>query len=148
MTENIVLIVAGLIGGLIAGLTGIGTGFIMLVVMPLFLPQFGVPESFLVKTTIANAIFSTFISSIANIVTTVRHKSFYLHETLWVAAGAVACSLLVFETVVKSRFYSRDMFNAIVVVFMFTVIIQTFKKLRLSNPADEQFTTIKLLATG
>jgi uncharacterized protein len=148
MIENLLLASAGLIGGFIAGLTGIGTGFIMLAVIPLALPQFQVPASYFVSMTIANAIFATFISSLANMLTTIRQKSFYLHETLWVALGAVLSSFLVFETVAKSNFYSRDAFNAVIVFFMFIIIFQTFKKLRLSNPQDEQVTRTRLMITG
>ena len=78
MTENLLLAAAGLFGGFIAGLTGIGTGFIMLVVIPLVLSRFGVPDQYFVTITIANAIFATFISSLANVATTIRQKSFYL----------------------------------------------------------------------
>ncbi len=142
MIENLLLAAAGLTGGFIAGLTGIGTGFIMLAVIPLALPLFGVPESYFVPVTIANAIFATFVSSLANMLTTIRQKSFYLRETLWVALGAVITSFLVFETIAKSSFYSRNFFNSVVVFFMFIIIIQTFKKLRLSNPQDEQVTLL------
>jgi uncharacterized protein len=146
--ENLLLAVAGLIGGFIAGLTGIGTGFIMLAVIPLALHHFGVPESYYVSVTVANAIFATLISSIANILTSLRNKAFYLKETLWVAASAVLFSVVIFELVVKSSLYSRNFFNAVVVVFMFVVILQIFRKLRLSNPQDEHSTTPRLLLTG
>lgn len=148
MAENLLLVAAGLIGGFIAGLTGIGTGFIMLAVIPLVLVQFGVPESYYVSVTIANAIFATLVSSIANILISLRKKAFYLKETLWVAASAVIFSFMVFEVVVKSSFYSRNFFNAVVVVFMFIVILQIFKKLRLSNPQDEHSTKPRLVLTG
>lgn len=148
MIENLLLAVAGMIGGFVAGLTGIGTGFMMLAVIPLVLSHFGVPDDFFVRTTIANAIFATLISSAANIITTVRQKLFFLKETLWVALGAVTTSFIVFETVAKSDFYSRNFYNGVVVLFMFIIIFQTFKKLKLSNPQDEHVTKSKLLITG
>ena len=148
MIENLLLGLAGLIGGFIAGLTGIGTGFIMLAVIPLVLSRFGVPDQYFVSVTIANAIFATLISSLANVATTIRQKSFYGKETLWTALGAVTTSFIVFELVAKSSFYSRDFFNAVVVFFMFIIIIQTFKKLKLSNPQDEHVTKPRLLLTG
>lgn len=148
MTENLLLVAAGLVGGFIAGLTGIGTGFIMLGVIPLVLTKFGVPDQYMVTITIANAIFATFISSLANVATTIRQKAFYLKETTWTALGAVTASFLVFELVAKSSFYSRDLFNAVVVFFMFVIIIQTFKKLKLSNPQNEHVTKPRLVLTG
>ncbi|MCK6616135.1 MAG: sulfite exporter TauE/SafE family protein [Cyclobacteriaceae bacterium] len=148
MIENLVLAAAGFTGGLIAGLTGIGTGFMMLAVIPLVLSRFGVPEQYYVTVTIANAIFATMVSSLANMATTIRRKSFYLNETKWTALGAVVASFVVFETIAKSSFYSRTFFNSVVVLFMFIIIIQTFKKLKLSNPQDEHITKTKLLLTG
>ncbi len=148
MIENLLLLITGMIGGLIAGLTGIGTGFVMLAVIPMVLVNFGVPEASIVSATIANAIFATFVSSFANVAATIKTKSFYVKETFWAALGAVIFSLLVFETVVKSEFYSRALFNGVIVFFMFIIIFQTFKKLRLSNPQDEQVTKPKLFFTG
>ncbi|MBX2965355.1 MAG: sulfite exporter TauE/SafE family protein [Cyclobacteriaceae bacterium] len=148
MIENLLLGIAGLIGGFIAGLTGIGTGFIMLGIIPMVLTRYGVPDSYAVSVTIANSIFATMVSSFANMVTTIRQRTFYLKELLWTSLGAVIVSFIVFELVVKSDLYSKNFFNAVVVFFMFIIIFQTFKKLKLSNPTDEHVTTGKLLVTG
>lgn len=137
-----------MIGGFIAGLTGIGTGFMMLAVIPLVLTHFGVPDNYVVSATIANSIFATMVSSFANMATTIRQKKFYIKETLWTALGAVVMSFIVFETVVKTDFYSRELFNVVVIVFMFIIIFQTFKKLKLSNPEDEDVSRTKLIITG
>jgi uncharacterized membrane protein YfcA len=148
MIENLLLVAAGMVGGCIAGLTGIGTGFMMLAIIPLVLSGFGVPEHYMVSVTIANSIFATMVSSLANMATTIRQRNFYLKETLWVGTGAAVTAIVVFELIAKSGFYSRDFFNAVVVVFMFIIIIQTFKKLRLSNAQDEHITKPRLVITG
>lgn len=148
MIENLLLVVAGLVGGFIAGLTGIGTGFLMLSVIPLVLKGFNVPDQYFVSVTIANTIFATFISSMANVVTTIHQRKFYLMETIWVGISAMTTAFVVFEIVAKSSFYSRDLFNMVVIFFMFIIIIQTFKKLKLSNPQDEHVTKPRLAITG
>ena len=148
MTENLLLVIAGIIGGFISGLTGLGTGIIMLGVIPIVLIQYGVPESQFVSVIIANTIFSTLASSLANVVTTLRQKMFFLKETLWVAFFASIFSFLVFEIIVTSGVYSKGLFNSIIVVFMFIIILQTFRKLKLSNVQDERVTKIKLAVTG
>jgi uncharacterized membrane protein YfcA len=148
MIENLLLAGAGVIASLIAGLTGIGTGFMMLAVIPLVLASFGVPDQYFVSVTIANSIFATMVSSLANMTTTIKQKSFYVKETLWTAIGAVATSFVVFELVAKSDFYSKTFFNSVVVFFLFMIIIQTFKKLKLSNPQNEHVTKPRLLLTG
>ncbi len=148
MVENVLLVAAGIIGGLIAGLTGLGTGIIMLGVIPLMLIQYGIPENQYVSVIIANTIFATLISSLANVATSLRQRMFYLKETLWVAFFAVIFSFLVFEGIVSSGFYSKQLFNSIIVGFMFIIILQTFKKLKLSNVQAERITKPKLILTG
>lgn len=148
MTENLLLVVAGIVGGFISGITGLGTGIIMLGVIPIVLAQYGVPESQLVSVIIANTIFSTLASSFANVATTLRQKMFFLKETLWVGFFASIFSFLVFEIIVTSGSYSKELFNSIIIVFMFIIILQTFRKLKLSNVQDERVTKTKLAATG
>lgn len=148
MTENLLLVTAGLIGGFIAGLTGIGTGIVMLGVIPLVLLQYNIPENQLVSVIIANTIFSTLMASFANVVTVIRQRMFFLRETLWVGFFAVIFSFLVFETIVGSNFYSKEVFNSIIIGFMFVIILQTFKKLKLSNVQAERVTNPRLMLTG
>lgn len=146
--ENLILVVAGLIGGLISGLTGLGTGIVMLGVIPIILMQYGVPEGQLVSVIIANTIFSTLVSSFANVIAALRHGRFYLKETLWVGFFASISSFLVFFMIVRSNFYSKQLFNSVILAFMFIIILQTFKKLKLSNVQAERVTKLKLTATG
>lgn len=120
----------------------------MLGVIPLMLMQYGVPEHQFVSVIIANTIFATLVSAFANVVTTIRQKMFFWKETIWVGVFAVACSFLVFEWIVSSNLYSKQVFNTIIVVFMLIIILQTFRKLKLSNAQDERITKTKLILTG
>lgn len=148
MLLNLLYVLAGVIGGLIAGLTGLGTGIVMLGVIPIMLAQYGVPDSQIVSVIIANTIFATLVSSFANVITTMRQKMFFWKETLWVGAFAVIFSFLVFEWIVGSSFYSKTVFNSIIIGFMMIIILQTFRKMKLSNVQDEHVTPIKLTLTG
>src|SRR5689334_18824451 len=148
MTENLLLVLAGLIGGFISGLTGLGTGLVMLGVIPIILNQYGVPEGQVVSVIIANTIFSTLVSSLANVVTSLRQKMFFPRETLWVSFFATICSYLVFEMIVSSGVYSKELFNSIIIFFMVIILFQTFRKLKLSNVMDERVTKVKLSLTG
>jgi uncharacterized membrane protein YfcA len=132
MIENLLYVLAGIIGGFIAGLTGLGTGIVMLGVIPIMLMQYGVPDYQVVSVIIANTIFATLVSSFANVITTMRHKMFFWKETLWVGVFAVIFSFLVFELIVTSNFYSKQVFNSIIIGFMLIIILQTFRKLKLS----------------
>jgi uncharacterized membrane protein YfcA len=148
MIDNFLLVIAGIVGGFIAGLTGLGTGVVMLGVIPLILLQYAVPESQQVSVIIANTILSTLISSFVNVVTTIRQRMFFLKEILWVGFFASICSFLVFKTIVNSSFYSKQLFNSVIVIFMLIIILQTFRKLKLSNVQDERVTNFRLSITG
>ncbi|HET9053319.1 MAG TPA: sulfite exporter TauE/SafE family protein, partial [Cyclobacteriaceae bacterium] len=101
-----------------------------------------------VSVIIANTIFATLISSFANVITTMRQKMFFWKETFWVGAFAVVFSFVVFEWIVGSSFYSKQVFNSIIIAFMIAIILQTFRKLKLSNVQDEHITPFKLTLTG
>jgi uncharacterized protein len=148
MLLKLLYVLAGIVGGFIAGLTGLGTGIVMLGVIPVMLMQYGVPDHQIVSVIIANTIFATLVSSFANVLTTMRQKMFFWKETLWVGVFAVTCSFLVFEWIVTSDFYSKQVFNSIIIGFMLIIILQTFRKLKLSNALDEQTTSLKLTLTG
>jgi uncharacterized protein len=148
MMENLLLVAAGIIGGFIAGLTGLGTGIVMLGVIPLLLMPYNIPDDQLVSVIIANTIFATLVSSFANVVTSFRQRMFFLTETLWVGFFAVLFSFFVFEAIVSSGFYSKQLFNSIIVGFMLVIILQTFRKLKLSNVEAERVTKPRLVATG
>lgn len=148
MLSNLLYVLAGMIGGFLAGLTGLGTGFVMLGVIPIMLMQYGVPDQQIVSVIIANTIFSTLVSSFANVITSMRQKMFFWKETVWVGIFAVIFSFLVFEVIVTSSFYSKQVFNSIIIGFMLIIILQTFRKLKLSNVQDERVTPVKLTLTG
>lgn len=137
-----------MIGGFIAGISGIGTGIVMLAVIPIALQSYDIPPHQLVSVIIANAIFATLVSSVANVATTLRQRSFYPRETWRVSIAAVITSFAIFEIIVKSDLYSKNFFNGILVFFMLFIIVQTFKKLKLSNAEDERVSTPRLLTTG
>ncbi|HEY3430553.1 MAG TPA: sulfite exporter TauE/SafE family protein, partial [Cyclobacteriaceae bacterium] len=146
--ENLLLVAAGIVAGFIAGLTGLGTGIVMLAVIPSILVHYQIPDHQLVSVIIANTVFSTLVSSFANVVTSLRHRMFFLKETIWVGFFAVIFSFLVFEWIVSSGMYSKQLFNSIIVGFMFIIILQTFRKLKLSNVEAERVTKPKLILTG
>lgn len=144
----LLLILAGFAGGFIAGLTGIGTGIVMLSVIPLILPTYSVPDERVVTVIIANAVFATMVSSLVNVLTIIRRHHFHFRETLWVGISSVGASFLVFEFIVKSSFYSRALFNGILILVLFSILIQTLKKLKLSNTLEERVTRGRLFIAG
>ena len=113
---HLFLLLVGIIGGFIAGIAGIGTGFILIAVIPIALQHFGLPSHELVKFTIANTIFVTMCSSFMNNLTTIVKGRFYGKESFWVSLSAmVVASLFLSFAVLKSN-YSKDLYNIIIIV--------------------------------
>lgn len=148
MTEFILLLLAGLIGGLLAGLSGIGTGIIMLAVIPFALHAYDIPDSYFVSITIANTVFATMMSSLINMITSLRQQGFYKRETIWISVTAMAVAFITFETIVKSEYYSKAMFSTLIIVYLMVIVIQVFRKLKLSNVLAEKITKGKMIMTG
>jgi uncharacterized protein len=146
--EFFFLVLAGLVGGFIAGLVGIGTGIIMLAVIPLVLPGYMVAPEHIVSYTVANTIFATMCSSFVNIATIIRQKNMYWKDSLAVSIAAVVCAILVFETFVKSDYYSKTLFNTLVVLLLATIIYRSIKKLRINRNKSERKSTTKLTLAG
>ncbi len=148
MTEFILLLLAGLISGLLAGLTGIGTGIIMLTVIPFALRANNIPEAYFVSLTIANTVFATMMSSLVNVVSSIRPQGFYKKETIWISLSAMAVAFIAFETIVKSPYYSKPLFNTIIIIYLIAIVVQVFRKLKLSNVLAEKITKGKMIVTG
>ena len=131
-----------------AGLSGIGTGIIMLAVIPFALRANNIPEAYFVSLTIANTVFATMMSSLVNVITSIRQQGFYKKETIWISVTAMAVAFITFETIVKSPFYSKSLFNTIIVIYLIAIVVQVFRKLKLSNVLAEKITKTKMALTG
>lgn len=142
------LSLAGLVGGFIAGLTGIGTGFLMIVVIPLALQYMNMAEAEMVRFTIANTIFATMCSALVNNLTMWRKKQIHMKDMAWVTVSAVISSSVVLHFFVMREEYSKDTYNSIIVIFLTYIIYRTIYKLRKPFHYDEVESKFKLSVTG
>lgn len=144
----LLLSIAGLIGGFIAGLTGIGTGFLMVVVIPVALRYMNMPDDEIVRFTIANTIFATLCSSFVNNISMWRKKQLYVLETGIVSAVAVVSSSIVLQWFVLKEEYSSTSYNIIIIIFLAYIIYRTINKLRQAIHYEEDESRAKLATTG
>jgi len=144
----IYLFLAGLVGGFIAGLAGIGTGFLLIAIIPLALYHLGIPPNETVKLTIANTIFATTCSSFMNNLTTIKKGKFYAKESFLAVCAAIISSVLLLQFAVMQTNYSRKAYNLIIITFLVFVVIRSILKLRKPLRIEESITKIKLLITG
>ncbi len=142
------LLVAGFAGGFLAGITGIGTGFVMIVVIPIALNHLGIPASEVVRFTIANTIFATMCASFTNNLRLIIKGEIYKKETSIIALAAAVSAGLVLQLVVINSNYSKQTYNIVIIVLMTYIIMRTLMKLNASFKPKENINTFKLLTTG
>lgn len=144
----LLLLLAGLIGGFIAGMAGIGTGFLLIAIIPIALKSLGIPDEEIVKLTIANTIFATMCSSFVNAVTTIIKTRFYPKESLWTASAAIIIAALLLQFAVLQSTYSVKLYNSIIIIFLIYVIIRSLSRINFPTPENAQASIPKLITTG
>lgn len=142
------LLLTGIIGGLLAGITGVGTGFIMIAVIPIALKHLNIPEELTVQLTIANTIFATMCSSFTNNLQIVIKRTGFLKETLLLALSAGITAAILLQSVVLDGNYTLTIYNSIIVILMAYIILRSVYKLKKKLTLKETITSVKLLITG
>ena len=148
MTTYLLLSLAGLVGGFIAGLTGIGTGFLMVVVIPIALNYLGIPGEEIVRFTIANTVFATMCSAFVNIISMWRTRQLHVKETSLVSIAAVVFAGVILQFFVLKESYPSNVYNAVLVIFLSYIIYRTVNKLRQAIHYEEDRSRAKLTVTG
>jgi len=127
-TYYLYLFIAGGVGGFLSGLLGIGGGIIYILVIPAVLLHFGTPHSEIVQYTIANSIFAAFFASLAANFVLVKRKSFYLKESLFVGLAGAFSAILFLQFIVNTDWYSRQIFNIVVVLLLIFMLFRFLQK--------------------
>lgn len=125
--EYILLALAGLAGGFLAGLLGIGGGIVYILILPIVLTEAGIASAEIVQYTIANSLFGTFAASLSGTAALIRTRDFYWKETLLVAVASVVVALLSLELIVNTSFYSRKVFNVVIILILTYILIRTIR---------------------
>ncbi len=144
----LMLFVAGVVGGFVAGVTGIGTGILMLAIIPLVLQSLGCPESAIIPMTIANTVVGTLFASLMNNLTVIKNKRFYKKEAIIVGVSGASFALVVLEGFVKGTTYSPVLYNFLIVSVMFFIIYRTLKRSTSAASVKESATPLKLVLSG
>lgn len=134
MLDYFFLTIAGIGGGFLAGLLGIGGGIIYILILPLALSHAGAPSSELVQYIIANSIFGTLFASLSGNIAQIRDKRFYKKEVIVVGLAGAITSIFILYFIVYTSWYSREIFNIVVIAFLSLIIINV---LRNANPKNK-----------
>lgn len=127
------LFVAGLAGGFLAGLLGIGGGIIYILILPFALQLIGVPQLEIVQYVISNSIFGTLFASLAGNIAEIRNKRFYRNEVLVVGLLGAISALFVLNFVVHTSWYSKEVFNGVVILAMIYIFINVISNSNRGN---------------
>jgi len=122
------LLLTGILGGFLAGFLGIGGGILYIFILPIFLSQFGIEGRELVRYTIANSIFCTLIASISGNIAQLRFRRFYKREVFLVGAFGIISSLVTLKLIVFSEWFSKELFDVILVMLLVFILVQTLRK--------------------
>jgi uncharacterized protein len=148
VVHALLLLLAGLFSGFLAGLTGIGTGILLLVIIPFSLNYLGVHPDEIIKYTIANTIFATMCSSLLNNITVIRRRRFYAEPTLWVGIGGLITAALSLKYIILPMRYPKEWFNALVVTLLIYIVFRTINKLRQPGHMVEKVSWGRLTLAG
>jgi uncharacterized membrane protein YfcA len=150
MSYFIFLFFTGLAGGFLGGLLGIGGGLLFIVILPIALQQVGVPEAELAQYIIANSLFATFFSSLTANYIYIKRKTFHLREVMIIGVFSIITSVVMLKTVVNTSWYSKDVFDNIIIILLMYLLLRTFLNARKAvvEDKDTRKSTVLLSLVG
>ena len=98
-------------------------GIIFLVILPFALLDLGVAEADLVQYIVANSLFGVFFASLTGNIAHITFRSFHLKESSLVGIAGSIAAMLVLSYIVVQPWYSRGIFNVVIILFLLYVLI-------------------------
>ncbi|PTB94067.1 hypothetical protein C9994_12465 [Marivirga lumbricoides] len=127
MEFYLLLFCAGLLGGLISGLLGVGGGLVYIFILPIAFLYIGIPEQEVAQYTIANSLLGTFFAASFATINHIRNKEFYPKAILIISISSILSGVLVLNFIVNTPFYSKEVFNVVVIIIMVLMLLSTLR---------------------
>ncbi|MBK6266671.1 sulfite exporter TauE/SafE family protein [Marivirga sp. S37H4] len=121
------LFLAGLAGGLFSGLLGVGGGLVYILILPAAFIHIGIPVQEIAQYTVANSILGTFFAASFGTVNHIGNKEFYPKAILIISLSAIIASLLTLNFIVNTPFYSKEVFNIVVIILLVIMLLSTLR---------------------
>ncbi|TAH24395.1 MAG: sulfite exporter TauE/SafE family protein [Cytophagales bacterium] len=131
------LFLSGLIGGFAAGLIGIGGGLIYILIIPEVLMLLGIPNFEIPQYTIANSLFTIFITSIIVNYNHFKNKIYY-KELIIIGLSSIVSSVLALKYIVNTHLYSLNTFNIITLLIILVLLINSIYKLKQADSVQTE----------
>ena len=125
MSFYLLLFLAGLVGGLISGLLGVGGGIVYILILPIAFQFVGIPDAEIAQFTIANSLFGTFFAGLFGTYSHFKHGEFYPKQILLISISSILAGLLSLYFIVNTPFYSREVFNIVVIFLLVAMLVST-----------------------
>ncbi len=120
----LLLAIAGSLGGFLGGLVGIGGGIIFVVILPEALLAMGAPPNEVTQLTIANSLIVTTISAGISTYSHFKLGNLTLKPMAFLGGAAVLSSLAVTKFFVNSPYYSKGLFDSILLLVMSIILFR------------------------
>lgn len=133
--EYFILFISGIIGGLIAGLLGLGGGIFYIMVLPFVIQWYGIPAEESSAFVVANSLLGICVASGSSMISSLQKLKGYIKESLIIGIPAIIISLLTTHFIVHSNWFSKELFNAFVILLMVFILIQMIVKMRKTKSA-------------
>ncbi|SMG52722.1 Uncharacterized membrane protein YfcA [Marivirga sericea] len=141
------LFLAGLVGGLISGLLGVGGGIVYILILPIAFQFIGIPDQEIAQFTIANSLFGTFFAGLFATYSHFRQGEFYPRQILLISVSSIIAGLLSLYFIVNTPFYSRDVFNIVVIFLLIAMLVSTLSNAKKQASFQETTKRTKRLLT-
>jgi uncharacterized membrane protein YfcA len=126
ITDIIILAICGCIGGFMSGYLGVGGGIVYIPVLDYFLYKLGLRDDDLVKSILANSLFTIIFSGSVASYKQYRTGNFYPREILLTAIPGMVSSLFLTWLIKSGDWYSKGIFNYVFASMMLLIIIRMF----------------------
>lgn len=134
--EIILLIITGFIGGLIAGLLGLGGGVFYILVLPYIMTQHGIPEDQASAFVVANSIMGITFASSVSLFSQLKDYKPFVKESLFIGIPTIIMALLITTFVVHSSWFSKELFNILVIFLMIYIFTRMQLQIRSKKPTE------------
>lgn len=122
-----ILFLAGLLGGLLSGLLGVGGGLVYILILPIAFLYIGIPEQEVAQYTIANSLLGTFFAASFATFNHIRNREFYPRAIAIISISSIVAGVLVLNFIVNTPFYSKEVFNVVVILIMMLMLLSTLR---------------------
>ncbi len=131
--ETAFLIVLGIVGGLLSGMLGLGGGIFYILIFPYLMHSHGIPTEVIPQFVIANSIFAIMIASSFSVIGYKKKGIFPLKEIIAFGISAALVAQLSLNLIVMQPWYSKKVFNILVIFLMLYILFQLYLELKMKK---------------